>query len=387
MPSIISENHSVFVPGRLITDNVLVAYELSHYLMNKKKGKEGYTAVKADMSKVYDRVEWSFLKAMLKKLGFSRSWVDLIMKCVTTVRYQIRVNGQLTEQFCPSRGLRQGDPVSPYLFVICAEGLSALLHAAEREGRISGVKVCPAAPVVSHLFFADDSIIMLKSNQEEADALKEILDIYEQCSGQCINVEKSALMFSNNTSTEARNSVKSNLQIQSENWNAKYLGLPVHVGRSRKQAFTYIKGAMAGRIYGWKERLIAKVGKESLVTAVAQAVPTFAMSCFDLTKSFCHELSALIGNYRWSQQDKENTVHWIGWEKLVKPKAQGGLGFRDMYSFNMAMLSRQAWRLIQNPDTLHARVLKSLLLPDLPCPGGCGERGHLIRVEEFTERT
>uniref|UniRef100_A0A8R7TID6 Reverse transcriptase domain-containing protein n=1 Tax=Triticum urartu TaxID=4572 RepID=A0A8R7TID6_TRIUA len=167
---------------------------------------------------------------MLEKLGFSRSWVDLIMKCVTTVRYQIKVNGQLTVQFCPSRGLRQGDPASPYLFVICAEGLSALLHAAEREGRISGVKVCPAAPVVSHLFFADDSIIMLKSNQEEADALKEILDIYEQCSGQCINVEKSALMFSNNTSTEARNSVKSNLQIQSENWNAKYLGLPVHVG-------------------------------------------------------------------------------------------------------------------------------------------------------------
>uniref|UniRef100_A0A8R7QY99 Reverse transcriptase domain-containing protein n=1 Tax=Triticum urartu TaxID=4572 RepID=A0A8R7QY99_TRIUA len=167
---------------------------------------------------------------MLQKLGFNTQWVNLIMKCVTTVRYQIKVNGQLTEQFCPSRGLRQGDPASPYLFAICVEGLSALLHAAEREGKISGVKICPAAPVVSHLFFADDSVILMKSNQQEDAALKEILDLYEQCSGQCINVEKSALMFSPNTNTEARDAVKDTLQIRSEDWKEKYLGLPVHVG-------------------------------------------------------------------------------------------------------------------------------------------------------------
>ena len=121
-----------------------------------------------------------------------------------------------------------------------------MLHATEREGRISAVKICPATPVVSHLFFADDSVILLKSNQQEAAALKEILDIYEQCSGHCINVEKSTLMFSPNTPTEARDVVRSTLQIRSENWNEKYLGLTVHVGRSRKRAFTFIKGALAG---------------------------------------------------------------------------------------------------------------------------------------------
>uniref|UniRef100_A0A453RJT8 Reverse transcriptase zinc-binding domain-containing protein n=1 Tax=Aegilops tauschii subsp. strangulata TaxID=200361 RepID=A0A453RJT8_AEGTS len=171
-------------------------------------------------------------------------------------------------------------------------------------------------------------------------------------------------IFSPNTREDAKAAVKDALQIQSESWNQKYLRLPVHVGKSRRKAFAFVKGAMAGRVYGWKERLIAKAGKEALVTSVAQAIPTFAMSCFYLTKSFCEELSALVGNYWWSQQDKEHTTHWISWQKLTKPKAHGGLGFRDMHGFNISMLSRQIWRLIQCPDSLCAKVLQARYFPN-----------------------
>lgn len=229
------------------------------------------------------------------------------------------------------------------------------------------MKICQGAPVISHLFFADASVLLLKTKQEEAAALRGILDLYENCSGQCINLEKSAIMFSPNTPDAARSMVKNSLQIQSENWNEKYLGLPVYAGKSRRKAFAYVKGAIAGRVYGWKEKLIAKVGKETLVRTAAQAIPTFAMSYFDLTKTFCQEISSLIGTYCWSQQDKENTVHWIGWEKLTMPKAKGGLGFRDMYNFNMAMLSRQIWRLIQYPDSLCAQILKPDIFPMVMC--------------------
>uniref|UniRef100_A0A8I6X8W7 Reverse transcriptase zinc-binding domain-containing protein n=1 Tax=Hordeum vulgare subsp. vulgare TaxID=112509 RepID=A0A8I6X8W7_HORVV len=171
-------------------------------------------------------------------------------------------------------------------------------------------------------------------------------------------------MFTPNTLDALRVEVKNTLAIQSENWNEKYLGLPVHVGQSKRKAFAYIKGAVAGKVYGWKERLIAKRGKEVLVKTVAQAIPTYAMSCFYLTKSFCEELSSLLGRYWWSQQDKEDTIHWISWEKLTKPKSMGGLGFRDMECFNRAMLSRQIWRLIQFRDSLCARVLKARYFPN-----------------------
>lgn len=155
------------------------------------------------MSKVYDRVEWGFLQDMLHCLGFDRPWIDLVMTCVTTVKYKIRVNGELSEEFRLERGLRQGDPILPYLFLLCAEGFSALLAKAEMEGRIHGISICRSAPAVSRLLFADDSLILCKANTGEAQEFKHILAVYEECSGQQINVEKSAVMFSPNTRTRS----------------------------------------------------------------------------------------------------------------------------------------------------------------------------------------
>ena len=148
-------------------------------------------------------------------------------------------------------------------------------------------------------------------------------------------------MFSPNTDVAMKAQGKAEVQITSEDWKDRYLGLPVHVGRSRRRTFAYIKRSLCGRVHGWQERLLAKSGKETLVKSVAQAIPTFPMSCFDLTKTFCQELNTLIGRFWWSHQDKENTMHWLSWDTLTKPKAEGGLWFRDMHNFNIAMLSRQ----------------------------------------------
>jgi hypothetical protein len=137
----------------------------------------------------------------------------------------------------------------------------------------------------------------------------------------------------------------------------------VYVGRSRSQTFAYLKDRIWKKIQGWKERFLSKAGKDILIKACAQAIPTFAMSCFDITKTLCDEISAMISRFWWAQHDKENKVHWLSWETLTKSKRDGGLGFRDLHGFNLAMLARQAWRLVIAPDSLCAQVLKAKYYP------------------------
>ena len=138
LPDIISENQSAFVPGRSITDNVLVAFEVVHHMRRLRKGRTGEVALKLDVSKAYDRVDWNFLKGRMEQMGFDQKWIDWIMLCVTTVSYSFCFNGAQVGLVIPKRGLHQGDPLSPYLFLFCVEGLSRLISTAAENGTIHG---------------------------------------------------------------------------------------------------------------------------------------------------------------------------------------------------------------------------------------------------------
>lgn len=126
-PHIISEHQSAFLKGRLITNNIVVAFKTLHYMKNHNSGKSSFIALKLDISKAYDRVEWSFLRVIMKQMGFNDRWVALIMECVTTVSYSLLVNEEPQGNIKPNRGIRQGDPLSPYLFLLCSEGLHRLI--------------------------------------------------------------------------------------------------------------------------------------------------------------------------------------------------------------------------------------------------------------------
>lgn len=181
---IISPNQSAFLPGRHITDNIIVAFEALHSMNTQLKGRQGYMALRLDMSKAYDRVKLGFLEMIMRRLGFHNRWVELIMICVHTVSYLVLVNGIPHADIEPTRGIRQGDPLSSYLFILSVEGLSTLLNKVEREGKITGLPIAKGGTKINHLFFVDDNLLFCRANFMEWGTMQTILAIYEKCQGK-----------------------------------------------------------------------------------------------------------------------------------------------------------------------------------------------------------
>lgn len=236
----IDDYQSAFIPGRLIMDNVIVGFECMNWIRNNRKAKTGYAALKLDMSKAYDRVEWRFLEKMMLRMGFADKWVRLILRCVTTVSYSVKINRSFYGSITPIRGLRQGDPLSPYLFVICTQGLSRIIsHAVERK-LIRGVKVANSCPQIYDLFFADDSLVFFRATKSDFRQVQNCIHQYEKDSGQMVNYDKYALTFSPNTGLQVIEEIKNVLAMSVVKSHELYLGLPTFYLRQKRLQFDYI---------------------------------------------------------------------------------------------------------------------------------------------------
>ena len=364
LSGIISMHQSAFVPGRLITDNAMIAFEIFHGMKRRGEGKAGTMAFKLDMSKAYDRVEWIFIEKCMGKMGFNAEWISKIMTCLSSVSYSYKLNGRVEGNIIPHRGLRQGDPLSPYLFLICAESFSSMLTKAAEDGLIHGARVCRNAPRISHLFFADDSILFTRATLQECSVVADILSTYERASGQKINFNKSEVSFSRSVETNRRNDILSLFGVREVEKHEKYLGLPTVIGRSKKMVFSVLKERVWKKLQGWKEKLLSRAGKEVLLKSVIQSIPTYMMSLFAIPEGILNEINSMCARFWWGARGTERKMHWVSWEKLCLPKSHGGMGFRDLRVFNQALLAKQGWRLLCDTSSLVHQVFSARYYPN-----------------------
>ena len=296
------------------------------------------------------------------------------MDTVQTASYSILINGEPKCFITPTRGIRQGDPLSPYLLLLCAEGLYSLIRKAVDANRLKGIYSCRGGVRISHLLFANDSLLFREAKVGERRQLLDILTQYEEASGQAINRSKTTLFFSQNTSQREKEEIRNLMGAQVMNNYEKYLGLPMVGGKSKVGTFKEIQERITKKVMVWKEKTISKAGRETLIKSVAQAIPTYSMSIFQFLRRVCDGINSILAKYWWGQTSNEKKIYWINWKKLCTPKKKGGMEFRDIHAFNLAMLAKQAWCLVTGTHSLFFRVYKARYFPR--CSFMEAELGH-----------
>lgn len=237
MPHLIPPTQSSFIKGRSTQDNIFLLQEILHSLKTKKKNKTGCMIVKLDLEKAYDKVNWDFLEDTLRAFSFPNELIELIMFCVRNASTKILWNGDSQEAFTHSCGLRQGDPLSPYLFVLCVERLSYMINVAVDAELWQPLIPCRGGPKLSHLFFVDDLILMGKATLQTARTISKVLHRFCSASGLKLSPAKSKIFFSNTGGVNLKNTISNLLRFGQTQNLGKYLGIYLSHGRIDRRGF------------------------------------------------------------------------------------------------------------------------------------------------------
>ncbi|KAK4284609.1 hypothetical protein QN277_001415 [Acacia crassicarpa] len=357
MNDIVSPFQSSFIRGRHIHDNLIIGQEIMH-IMNKNRSRKGLMAWKIDLEKAYDRIRWDFLKQVLTDVGFSKDFINLIVSCVSSVSFNVLWNGSQTEFFFPKKGLRQGDPISPLLFVLCMDRLSHLICDEVADGNWHPVRVATAGPVVSHLLFADDLLLFGAASEAQASCMLRCLEKFGKASGGKVSIDKSSVFFSPKVSAQSKQRIKSMTHMKISGDIGKYLGFPLSRSKRMKDKFNYIVERTRSKLANWKANSLSFAGRVTLAKSVLSSIPLYPMQVAAIPKSICHEVERIQRNFIWGHDESSHRYHSIGWEQILRPKQYGGLGFRRLESINLACGAKVAWNLVMGASSLWAEILQ-----------------------------
>ncbi|CAL1407561.1 unnamed protein product [Linum trigynum] len=358
MRKLVSPRQNSFIPGRQTTDNVIVVQEVLHSL-HKRRGKKGGLVLKIDLEKAYDRLRWDFLRDTLKEVGLPSTWISGIMHCVEQNRMRILWNGQLSQPIAPTRGVRQGDPLSPYLFVLCMERLSHLIDELVANGHWKAIRLSSNDPPLTHLFFADDLLLFAEAETRQVRVIKRCLDDFCASSGQIVNYQKSILYVSPNIGQPKANRLSQLAGIPLKANLGKYLGIPAIHGRVTKDRYHSLLLRIQKKLAPWKAKRLSFAARLNVAKSVSASIPVYNMNTELIPIGVYNSIDKVNRDFVWGDEENKSKLHLVAWDKMTQPKCQGGVGLRPTRQANLAMLAKGGWRLINEKDNLWGQVMLS----------------------------
>ncbi|CAA7043733.1 unnamed protein product [Microthlaspi erraticum] len=341
LPSLVLSNQTAFVKDRLLLENVLLASEVMQGY--HREGISSRITLKVDISKAFDSVRWDFLLSVLQAYKFPSSFITWIRSCVCSPSFSVSINGVTSGYFKGKTGLRQGDPLSPILFVLIMNVLSFMLNKAALEGHYGYHPGCEDLQL-THLCFADDLLIFLEGSERSLRGVFSVLSDFEKMSGLGINLQKTS-MFCQGLDGASLDNIKTLFNLEASSLPVRYLGLPLSSKKLSIADCDPLLIQIQKKLDSWTNKLLSFAGRLTLLSSVISGIVGFWTSAFILPKKVIKRINSLSSSFLWHGKTGISAGAKVAWNLLSSPKIEGGLGIKDIVSWNNASALKLIWML------------------------------------------
>lgn len=346
--AVIDETQTAFVHGRNILDAPMIINEVYTWA---KKFKRRTFLFKVDFEKAFNSINWGYLESVMSQMGLGDKWRFWIRGCLSSSRASVLINGTATKDFPITKGVRQGDPLSPFIFIIAMEGLNVAIKTACLKELFKGVDIPNNGPYLSHLFYAGDAIFIGNWATSDFVNLARILRCFHVSSGLKVNFHKSKV-FGISVSDGDISSCARIMGYEALSFPFTYLGVPVGANISLKRNLKPITEKMRNKLSSWKVNSFSFGRRVTLIKSVLSSLPLYFPSLFKAPKSILKELEKLRRSFLWGYVENKNKLNSVAWKTVIGPKDIGGLGIGSIQSINFALLLKWIWRFKMEPKSL-----------------------------------
>nr|KAJ0224075.1 hypothetical protein LSAT_V11C200069590 [Lactuca sativa] len=314
---------------------------------------------KVEFNKAFDSVNWEYLDHIQMQLGFGEKWRRWIQSCLKTPTLSVLVNGSPTKEFGMGRGIRQGDPLSPFLFLIAMEGLHIVMEEACAKGIFKGMQVPNSEVRISHLLYADDALFVGEWSDENIKNLARILRCFHVSSGLKVNFNKSRI-FGIGVDRQEVSRLVEPLGCKPSDFPFTYLGVPIGANMKYKRHWMLVIEKFQSRLNIWKSKTLSLGGRLTLAKAVLGSLPTFYFSLFVAPTGVIKKLENIRRRFLWGGTDEKKRINWVAWQSVTAPKEIGGLGMGSLRALNLSLITKWKWRLKVDNSGLWSKVIKGI---------------------------